>query len=424
MQMTMTTTTARPREPEGWRQGRPVEDPAKTKRCGFVTAKPSEFLVHCRRGRVLPSSGQGATCFKWPWDSVSIVPTSLQRLHFVADQITLERVGVSITGLAVYRVAEPLLAFRVLNFSFPERAQEKLEQTLTEMMIGATRRLVANLAVDECLQKRKAALADELLRELAPVIGGQGRPDDPSDRGWGLVLDTVEIQEVKVLSDAVFAAMQAPYRASLQRRAREAQLDTDAHLAAREAELARQELERRSQQRMQELARAAELAARQAELAQQEVERRSLAQIHQLELALREEEARIADSLRRQQLISAEAQSLVAAHEPRAQAIALQAQLERIEWQAQLERRASEADTQAAIDRRAAEVALAAAQAEQLRAEAQACVLRAQQLPQLAAAVGQKFGEVKITQIGASEQSPFGAVAQAVAAVLELAKQA
>lgn len=77
------------REHEGWRAGRPIEDPAKTKRWGFVTAKPSEFIVHCRRGRVLGSSGQGATCFKWPWDSVAVVPTSFQKVRFVADQISL-----------------------------------------------------------------------------------------------------------------------------------------------------------------------------------------------------------------------------------------------------------------------------------------------------------------------------------------------
>jgi regulator of protease activity HflC (stomatin/prohibitin superfamily) len=204
----------RPREELGWRQGRPVEDPNKTKKWGFVTAKPSEFLVHCRSGAVLPGSGQGATCFKWPWDSVSVVPTSFQRLRFVADQVTSEKVGVQVTGIAVYRIAQPQLAFRVLNFSYPERAQEKLERTMTEMLMGATRRLVANLTVEECLQKRKAALADELVAEIAPVVGGTGRPEDHTDQGWGVVLDTVEIQEVRVLSETVFAAMQEPFRAS------------------------------------------------------------------------------------------------------------------------------------------------------------------------------------------------------------------
>ena len=122
------------RENAGWRTGRPVEDPEKTKRWGYVTARPSEYLVHVRRGAVsTKSSGQGATCFKWPRDAVAIIPTSLQRLQFKADQVTLEKVGVEVVGLAVYRIAEPLLAYSVLNFSFPERAQEKLEQFLNQM---------------------------------------------------------------------------------------------------------------------------------------------------------------------------------------------------------------------------------------------------------------------------------------------------
>src|SRR5579859_3284491 len=82
----------RPRYEEGWRAGKPVEDPQKTKTWGWVTAKPSEYLVHVRRGQVLRSSGQGASCFKLPWDSVAIIPTTISRLQFVADQVTKEKV--------------------------------------------------------------------------------------------------------------------------------------------------------------------------------------------------------------------------------------------------------------------------------------------------------------------------------------------
>ena len=144
----MTITTLAPANDiveTGWRRGKPIEDPHKMKRWGWITAKPSEHLILVRNGRVSPRSGQGATCFKWPWDAVAIVPTSLQRLSFMADQVTREKVGVQVVGLAVYRIAEPLLAYRVLNFSFPERAQQKLQETLTAMFVGATRRIVATL---------------------------------------------------------------------------------------------------------------------------------------------------------------------------------------------------------------------------------------------------------------------------------------
>lgn len=311
---------SRTREADGWRAGRPLEDPDKTKRWGFVAAKPSEFLVHCRRGRVLRSSGQGATCFKWPWDAVAVVPTSLQKIQFEADQVTRERVGVGVSGLAVYRIAEPLLAFRVLNFSYPERAQEKLESTLTDMLMGATRRLVANLSVDECLEKRKAALADELLREIAPVVGGAGRPEDQTDRGWGVVLDTVEIQEVKVLSDRVFAAMQAPFRAALDRQSRVARAAADKDSALAEA-AARRDIEQ---------------AAIDAEA---------------LVKARRAEVARL------------EAEQEIQGHELMVQARELALARERLTWQAECERRRALAEVDVHVGRGKAEVALAQAKA-------------------------------------------------------------
>lgn len=333
----------------------------------MITARPSEYLVHVRAGRVRTrSSGQGASCFKWPWDSVAIVPTSLQTLQFRAEQVTRERVGVCVVGLAVYRIADPLLAYRVLNFSFPERAQQKLEQTLTAMFEGASRRIVATLTVDECLEKRKEALATELLREVAPVVGGQGRPDDATATGWGVVLDTIEIQDVRVLSEKVFLSMQAPYRAALDRRAREA-------------------------------AAAAELA-----------------------IAEREAEARNATRLRAMEHARIEAEAELGAHALQMEALARRTEKARAELEAELARRRELAALSRLEGEAEAEIALARARAEQLAAEAKARLQIAQNMPALAAAVGQRFGEVNVTQIGGDA---FGSVARAVSSLVELAKQ-
>lgn len=223
----------------GWRAGKPEEDPEKMKKWGLITARPSEFLIHMRRGRVREVSGQGASCFKFPGDAVAIVPTSVQRLQFTADQVTSEKVGVSVTGLAVYRIVDPLVAFRMLNFSFPERASEKLQGLLREMFVGAARRLVANLSVEECLTKRKEGIATELMREIAPVVSGRGRLDDSTDAGWGVVIDTIEIQDVRVLSSTVFENMQARYRREQERQAREAELAKERFLRREEAEAER-----------------------------------------------------------------------------------------------------------------------------------------------------------------------------------------
>ncbi|GMV18041.1 MAG: hypothetical protein HS104_25450 [Polyangiaceae bacterium] len=428
-----------PTEAAGWRQGKPVEDPEKTKRWGFVTAKPSEYLVHVRRGSVRRrSSGQGATCFKWPWDAVAVVPTSFQRLMFRADQVTLEKVGVEIVGLAVYRIAEPLIAYRVLNFSFPERAQVKLEEALTGMFVGATRRLVANLSVEDCLQKRKSALAEELLREVSPVVGGEGKLDDFTTKGWGIVIDTIEIQEVRILSESVFAAMQAPYRAELERSARQARAQAEKDIATREADLSRQVEEARIQselvvrERKEELERMASeakkaLALREAAMVR-EVEEAKLAAAAKLreqaaDIARREAEARTRDAVLAHERTVQEARAELEAHEIRAQALAKRAELARVEVSGDVERRRALAEVILVEQSAQAEGALAHARAERERAEAQARVLTAENLPKLAAAVGQKFGEVKVTQFGGGENA-FGSIAQAVASVVELAKSA
>ncbi|NTX01316.1 SPFH domain-containing protein [Myxococcus sp. CA051A] len=230
----------RNRYSDGWRAGKPAEDPEKVKRWGLITARPSEFLVHMRRGRVREVSGQGASCFKLPGDSVAIVPTSIQRLQFTADQVTSEKVGVQVTGLAVYRIADPLVAFRMLNFSFPERAQEKLAELLREMFVGAARRLVANLSIEECLSRRKEGIAAELMREIGPVLAGRGRLEDSVDAGWGVLLDTIEIQDVRVLSSTVFENMQARFRREQERQAREAELAKERFVHREETEAERQ----------------------------------------------------------------------------------------------------------------------------------------------------------------------------------------
>ena len=239
-----TTATAIERYQHGWRTGKPVEDPDKLKRWGWVSAKPSEYLVTTRNGVIdRRRSGQGARIFKWPWHSVAIVPTTLQRIEFRADQITRERIGVEVQGVAVYRIAEPLLAFRVLNFTFPEAAAEKLAETVREMFVGSARRLIANLALDECLTRRKETIAGFLMDEIAPIVGGAGSPADTTTKGWGVVIDTIEIQQVRIQSQQVFAHLQAPYRADIAARAELADLSRARQVAEQAAAVAQRKAE-------------------------------------------------------------------------------------------------------------------------------------------------------------------------------------
>ena len=71
----------RPRYEDGWQAGKPMETPTRP-RSGASS----------RRGRAsswCACAGQGirragASCFKWPWESLAIIPTTVQRLRFTA----------------------------------------------------------------------------------------------------------------------------------------------------------------------------------------------------------------------------------------------------------------------------------------------------------------------------------------------------
>ena len=449
---------AHEREEDGWRRGRPIEDPEKTKRWGFVTAKPSEYLIHMRRGKVRRrSTGQGASCFKWPWDSVAIIPTTINRLHFKADQVTREKVGVEITGLAVYRIVEPEITFRMLNFSYAERASEKLAEILREMFIGAVRRHVANLLVEDALTRRKESIAEGLLAELQPVVQGRGRAEDSTSTGWGVVLDSVEIQDVRVLSEAVFKDMQAVYRAELAARARRAELASAQEIAAREAASAREieeakitanvairemrtQAESRSTQieTAEESKRAALKAAAAEEAAAREHARlvgdiRSKAEVA-AEKARQDEAARLATIGRDQRLAEAERALIETRHATALREAELAAALERQKAEAAAQLREAESAASAEIRRRELDL-------ERLAGEVGAALTRAhrevdnlisderirmtmieQGLPALAGAFAQKIGEVRMTTIGGDAADPAAMVARGIAQVVEVAR--
>jgi flotillin len=421
-----TTATAVERYQHGWRSGKPVEDPEKLKRWGFIGAKPSEYLVCTRRGQIdRKRSGQGMRIFKWPWHSVAIVPTTLQRIEFTADQITRERVGVAVTGIAVYRIAEPMLAFRVLNFTFPEAAAEKLAETLREMFVGSARRLIANLSLDECLTRRKETIAGYLMEEIAPVVGGEGSPDDTTTKGWGVVIDTIEIQQVQIQSPQVFGHLQAPYRAEIAARAEQAQLE---HTRATRALKARTEAEA-TEVEAREAARRAEMNAAGARRSA-ELERDRIVQAIQLAEEQRRTKASADVAAMEAERVRAEAaqQSAIldAEHQRLLEHAKQDAEHERARKQAELalemRRREAEAKEQesvldAAQQRRLAEIEQMVAQTRTLHK------LVTHGLPEIARALQHSVGTMHYTQIGGDAQgSPLAAVPAAFAQLLALAR--
>lgn len=181
-----------------------------------VTSAPSEFLVHIRRGALVERNcRQGGSCLVFPGDSVAIVPTTLRTIRFEVSQVSRENAEVRVVGLAVYRIANPLITHRMVDFRDPDLAAREIERMLVDMCVAAVRRLVATMTLDDCLRKRKELLAEELQREIVPIVSGSGSPADSTEQGWGIVLDAIDIQDVHITSDEIFGQMQAPFRNEL-----------------------------------------------------------------------------------------------------------------------------------------------------------------------------------------------------------------
>lgn len=384
----------------------------QTPQWGFVAAKPSEYLVCTRDGQVdRTRSGQGARIFKWPRDQVAIVPTTLQRIEFTADQITREKVGVCVSGLAVVRIAEPLLAYRVLDFTEGDAA-DKLAATLREMFVGAGRRLIANLTLDDCLSRRKETIAGFLLDEIAPIVGGEGKPDDSTNRGWGVVIDTIEIKEVKILSAQVFAHLQAPYRAEIATRAELAGLERKREVAEREAETTR-----RADEAQVSMMRATRELKAKAEAEATEVEAREAARRAEMNAAgaaaaLESRKVEIEASHRAAALELAHERELAELRDAqRRRAVAIDLEVRQLEAEA----RDRESQLEAAAQRRLAEIEQLLAQSRALRD------LVTTALPQIAQALHQQVGTLNYTSVG-GDRGPLDAVPSALAQLLALAK--
>jgi flotillin len=309
---------------------------------GRVTAAPHEHLLLIRDGRVIVSQ-QGGTCFERPSDVVALVDTSVHRLQFTADQVTREKTGVRVTGLAVFRVVQPELAYRMLNLDQPSEYHE----ILREMFTGATRRLVANLSLEDCLTRRKDALAAELMAEVAPVVQGSGRQGDDTDRGWGVAIDTIEVQDVRILSEEVFSRLQAPYREGLALEAVRAEAEVEQERAVIEAQQARAR-----EQHRREL-----MALEEARLeAERERARQRLA--HDQELA----------SITQRSEAALEEAALAASLASERRQVQARAERERLLAEAVAERETMEAQSSAARERLLAEASVETAR---LQAEAQ-----------------------------------------------------
>jgi flotillin len=247
------------------------------KRWGWVSTRPSEYLIVFRGGAVADHlCGQGGRFFKWPSDSYAVVPTTLKEVVFHANQITVDLVDVKVRGMVVFRIAEPKRIYSLINFTDRQAGEAKLAQMIADMCRSLGKWLIANLRLDECIRRRKEEIATALSREVAKVASEK----------WGVEIVTLDVQDVFIQDAALFEAMQVGYRSEKQREAELARVDTERAITGHQLDC-----ERTLEKERQELA---------LEKAQRE------AAVERVRLDLERQRAEQADSLAAEKLIREE----------------------------------------------------------------------------------------------------------------------
>lgn len=309
---------------------------------GFVAAYPHEYLIHFRNGKLNPkSSGQGARCFKQLGDMVFIIPTSLKEIIFEASQLSSDNVDINLRGMAIYRINDPMRIYTQLNFSNRQQAEEKLARMIGDLCRSTAKWLVANMKLEECLRKRKEEIAEALKREVSQVVA------DP-EKGWGVEVITIDIQDVFIQDKDIFEAMQTQFKTEKLRESQLIQLGMQKDLEVRRLE---QELELSEYRKNKELDKArieAEIMVEQLRLAQETEKIQFAKELEQakIQAQMKDEQLRLAQETEKVQLAKELEQSRIQA-QIKGEQIRFAQENEKVQFTKELEKTRIEAQIKA-----------------------------------------------------------------------------
>jgi len=160
-----------------------------------VKAKGNEWLIVIRNG-ALVKKGIAMGTWKFPGDQIITFPSLIQNVTFTANQVSAEMQGVEVSGMliwSVYRKEDgPMRIYTSfgddLKKSVPVKANVKIEN----MAVAIVRDRIANLTINDIL-KNRSKLRDGVKAEMQKLL-----------TGWGIWLETCEIQDVKISSRSLF----------------------------------------------------------------------------------------------------------------------------------------------------------------------------------------------------------------------------
>ena len=175
-----------------------------------VVAQPNQWMIVLRDGKLV-KCGVGISCLKLPNDKIVTFPSKINKVNFIAQQVTKEMQGLEVSGIIIWTIFRdgdgPLKAYKSLGADIHEDEPKIANQNLVEMANGIVRHKIANSNINEVLKNRRF-IREDIKKELNRNVNG-----------WGVWLEAVEITEVKILSVGLFENMQTEFREANRQRA-------------------------------------------------------------------------------------------------------------------------------------------------------------------------------------------------------------
>lgn len=233
----------------------------------FVTVNPSDYAIIFKKGNII-KEGRGFRFFCTPRIQYVIIPGNVKNITFAADQISRENQGVEVSGFAIWKVGEPKKIYQHFDFKQDIETMEQVSEFLKDVVESAIRHMVANMTIEEVLRKRGTIIL-QLKKELEYIT-----------EQWGIVVETIEIKNVRILSKTLFDNMQAKFRNAVRLEAETNSIETEKQIEEQriqvgdETKIIRQkseiaDRERKKQLQLQEINDTAEVEKHQREIKQQ-----------------------------------------------------------------------------------------------------------------------------------------------------------
>ena len=207
----------------------------------WVEGAPNEWVLLMRNGEMVRAA-IGLRCFRGPFDQVARFPAKIYKCNFEAEQVTSEMQGVKVTGMLVWTINRmkdgPFNAYKNLG-DISSGNPRSANDSLTAEASAVVRGCIANSTIEVMIRDRNM-LRDAIRKEMFEVV-----------KGWGVWLETIEITDVKISSQALFKDLQTKYREDMRQTATihkmEIQQEIDQERTKNALEVAEKEREQQEQ---------------------------------------------------------------------------------------------------------------------------------------------------------------------------------